>query len=78
MIRPEDILNLTRRRPFAPFRIHMSDGSSFEVRHPELAMVLQSRVVIGVPPADPERPPKELQFCSILHITRLEELPAAG
>ena len=40
-MRPQDILELLRTKPFRPFRIRMSDGQHFEVRHPELAMVDQ-------------------------------------
>ena len=72
-MRPEDVLQLLRRRPFEPFRIHVSDGSTFEVRHPELAIVERSKVIIGVPGRDgPEGPVERSVFCALIHITRLE------
>jgi hypothetical protein len=33
-------------RPFQPFAIHLADGRSFPVRHPEMAMlIVQGRIV---------------------------------
>jgi len=31
----EEILALLRTRPFVPFRIHLLDGTTYDVRHPE-------------------------------------------
>ncbi len=38
-MRPDDVLQMLRNRPFEPFRIHMSDGSEYVIRHPELSLV---------------------------------------
>ncbi len=72
-MRPEEVLGRLPKRPFEPFRIHVSDGSSFEVRHPELAIVERSKVVIGLPgPEGLESPVERSVFCALVHITRLE------
>ena len=72
---PQDVLQLLRKRPFEPFRIHLSDGSSFEIRHPELAIVERTKVIVGVPgPKGPEGPVERSVFCALLHITRAEPL----
>lgn len=79
MIKAEDILARTRRQPFVPFRIHMSDGSSYLVPHPEMALVSTRTVYVAVPPENgpwSERPPRDVQLCSILQITRVEEQEA--
>ena len=74
-MRPEDVLQLLRRRPFEPFRIHVSDGTKFEIRHPELAIVERSKVIIGVPgPEGLDGPVERSIFCALLHITQLEPL----
>lgn len=78
-MRPEDILKLLRKRPFDPFRIHLSDGSAFDVRHPELAIVERSTVVIGVPgPEGLEGPVERTVLCSLVHITRAERMNGMG
>jgi len=48
----DDMKALLTAQPFAPFRIHMSDGGSIEVRHPELVMTGRRYAVIGLPSPD--------------------------
>lgn len=77
-MRPEDLLALLRERPFRPFRLHLSDGSQYEVQHPEMALVGRSVVVVGVPgPEGPEGPAERLVNCALIHITRTEPLNGA-
>jgi hypothetical protein len=74
-MRPEDILRFLRARPFEPFRIHMSDGTTFEIAHPELAIVERSTVLVGVPgPQGPDGPVERTVFCALVHITRAEKV----
>ena len=74
-MRPEDILELVRTRPFRPFRIRMSDGQQFEVRHPELAMVGRSQVIIGIPATEgPDGTFERTVNCALLHITTTEQI----
>jgi hypothetical protein len=54
-MRSDDLLESLRRRPFRRFRLVLTDGRAFEVRHPELAIVGRSTVTIAlVRPRDPE------------------------
>jgi hypothetical protein len=71
--------NLLARRPFQPFRLVMSSGPTYEVRHPEMAMLTRTSIDVedGVP--------AEFKICSQLHVTAIEPLnqtpagsPAAG
>ncbi len=56
-MRPDDVLQLLRARPFEPFRISLSDGKQYEVRHPEMAIVSRSTVLVGIPgPRGPDGP----------------------
>lgn len=38
MVRPEDILEMLRATPFEPFRVYLTDGAVYEVRHPDRAI----------------------------------------
>lgn len=77
-MRPEDILTFLRARPFEAFRIHMSDGSSFDISHPELAIVERSKIIVGVPgPEGPDGPVERSVFCALIHITRAEKINGA-
>jgi hypothetical protein len=76
-MRPDDVLQLVRRRPFEPFRIHISDGTVYHIKGPEMAMVERSTVHVGV--ALPEQTDILVEVVvSLLHITRLEPMSAAG
>ncbi len=74
-MRPADVLEYVQKRPFEPFRITLTDGRTYDVRHPELAMVGRSSVVVGVPaPGDPQPVYDRALTISLLHVMQLERL----
>jgi hypothetical protein len=42
----DSVLEWMNRRPFRPFHFRLSNGDSYEVRHPELAAVSLTNVVV--------------------------------
>lgn len=77
---PSEILEALRERPFQPFRVFLSDGSSYDVPHPDLCMVGLTRVIIGIPgPKHPDGPTEAVVKCAPEHVTRIEpiEQPAS-
>ena len=44
----ETIRDLLKTTPFQSFRIHMSDGEAYEIRHPELAFLPPKSTVMHV------------------------------
>jgi len=78
-MRPEDLLELVRARPFEPFRLDLSDGVSFDIWHPDLAIVQRSKVTVGVPgPDGPNGPAEHTVDCALVHITRTEVINGAS
>lgn len=77
-MRAEDILELLRARPFVPLRFHMSDGQSYDVRHPEMVIVLRSRLVIGIGADSVMGIPERLEHCALVLIVRVEQLQASA
>ena len=75
-MRPDRIRELLRATPFQPIRVFLSDGSSYDVRHPELALVTRRHVLIALP-LENDRLPERYVTCDPLHITRIEPLEAA-
>jgi hypothetical protein len=71
-MRPDDLFEFTRKRPFAPYRICSSDGRTYDIRHPDQVIVLLSRVIIGVGGANGT--PDRAEHLSLIHIVRIEEL----
>jgi len=78
-MRPDDLLELLRAAPFEAFRIHLSDGAVFEIRHPDMAIVQRSKVTVAVPgPKGPDGPAERTVNCALVHITRTELLNGAA
>ncbi len=61
------------RRPFQPVRITLSSGLAFEIKHPEMAMLTRSSLLVGVNVAD-DGIPAEFKILSLLHVTAIEPL----
>jgi hypothetical protein len=74
----EDIQELVRRQPFRPFRITLTDGRTYDVRHPELAMVGRSTVAIGLPANGDETIYDRLVTVELLHIMQTEHVDTPG
>jgi len=74
-MRPEDVREFLRRQPFQPFRLTLTDGRTYDVMHPELAMVGRSWVQVGLArPGDPENIAERLISVSLLDIMQIEPL----
>lgn len=74
-MRPEDVQLELRKQPFRPFRIHLTDGTHFDILHPELAVVGLSSIFIGRPtPGVDKLFYDDYVFVSVQHITRIEPL----
>lgn len=72
-MRPDDIRGHLRAQPFRALRIDLSDGSSYEVRHPEMMFVTRTEVVIGLGGGDDELPERSV-YCDPVHITRIQPI----
>jgi len=75
-VAPAEILAELRQRPFASFRLHFSDGSSYDVRSAELCLVGVSAVIIGLTKAAGDELFERSVQLDPQHITRIEPLPA--
>jgi hypothetical protein len=64
---------LLTARPFRPFRLVMSSGQTYEVRHPEMALLTRTDILVGINQAD-DGIPAQFKICSLLHVTAIEPL----
>ena len=64
---------LLGQQPFRPFRLMMSGGQHYDVRHTEMAMLTRTSILVGVDIAD-DGVPAEFKICSLLHVTAVEPL----
>ena len=67
---------LMTNRPFKPFRIVMSSGQAYEVRHPEMALLTKTNILVGINETR-DGVPAEFKICSLLHVTAVEPLNVA-
>lgn len=74
-MRPEELRELIRRQPFMPMRLHLTDGKSYDIRHPENILVSRSYVHVGVDADSVTGVIGRVDFVSLLHIVRVEDMP---
>lgn len=74
MITAKQIRELLAAKPFKPFRICMSDGTHYDIANHDSAFVGKNTVEVGLN-LDPDGFAEYFARCSILHITRLVDLP---
>lgn len=67
--------DLMSRRPFQPFRLVMSSGQVYDVRHPEMAWLTRTSILVGIDDED-DGVPAEFKICSLLHVTAVEPISA--
>ncbi len=72
-MRAQRILAHLRKIPFVPIRVFISDGSTYDVRHPENAAVSSAEMVIGLEPFEDDVPHR-FAYCDPMHITRIEPI----
>jgi hypothetical protein len=71
-VKPEDLIELLEERPFVPLRLHMSNGRTHEVRHPEMAIVGEDVVALGISQEGREYP--RIRLVSLTHINEIEQV----
>ena len=76
MYRP-DVLKALKRVPFTPFRFHLSDGASFEVREPFHVQAELTQIAVGVDFDDEIGLPRRSVYLDPSHITRIEPIEGA-
>jgi hypothetical protein len=70
----EDLRDLLRARPFHPFRLHLTDGSTFDIAHPDLMIPGRRAAVLGVGGQPELGMPDRFVTITLLHIVRVETL----
>jgi len=73
---PEELRRTLKQQPFEPFRLVMTDGVSYEVRHPDLLLVGKRTVVVGLVGDGAQEYFEQTIKVDLLHIIRLEPIGA--
>jgi hypothetical protein len=73
----ETLRKYRRQEPFQPLRVHLAFGGAVDVRHPQLLLVTDKLVMLGIPSPDhPELPDvfKDFKLVCPDEIARIELL----
>jgi hypothetical protein len=63
------------RSPFQPVKLTLSSGQSFEIRHPEMALLPRTSILIGIDLAE-DGVPAEFKIVSLLHVASMKPIPS--
>ncbi len=71
----EELQTIARRQPFEPFRVILTTGETYDIRHPDLIMVGRRSATIGVT----KKPDRTVYGVTIqvdlLHVVGFESMP---
>ena len=70
----EELRDILRQQPFEPFRLVMTDGEGYDIRHPDLLLVGVRTAVVGLT-GDPGKTFYERTVkVDLAHVVRLKPL----
>lgn len=72
----DELLRHLQRRPFQAFRLHLTDGANYEIRHPEMMMVGLQEAEIGIPAVPAVPIYGRIVTIALPHVVRLEPIAA--
>lgn len=73
-MKPEEIEQLLKFRPFEPFAIHFSDGRFIEVTHPESVVLHRNKMEHGTPIKNGSLILDKVEYFSYIHVVSVEVL----
>ncbi|HZW09878.1 MAG TPA: hypothetical protein VFF69_08235 [Phycisphaerales bacterium] len=76
-MRPDEMKSILDQRPFVPVRLHMTNGETVDVTHPEAAVVTKSAVFLGTG-IDERGVADRIIWYNLVHIVKVEQLSGEG
>jgi hypothetical protein len=73
----EELHEAARRQPFEPFRVILTTGAAYDIRHPDLILVGRRSAVIGTTNEPDGTAYDRTVKVDLLHVVATEELPIA-
>jgi hypothetical protein len=74
-MRHQELQAAARRQPFEPFRLILTTGATYDIRHPDLFMVGLHSAIIGIARAPDDTVYHRTVKVDLLHVVGVEELP---
>jgi hypothetical protein len=73
---PEELKDVLKQQPFEPFRLVLTDGIGYDIRHPDLLWVGKRTAYVGLTGQPGQTLFERSVRVDLLHITRIEPLDA--
>jgi len=74
----EELREAARRQPFQPFRLILTTGDAYDIRHPDLIMVGRRSAVIGVANTPTAAVYDRTVKVDLLHVVGIEDLSSSS
>jgi hypothetical protein len=72
---PDELHQAIKKQPFTPVRLHMSNGRTHDVKHPDDAIIGDEVLALGVYDEGADWP--RIRLLSIININEVEALASA-
>ena len=72
MVKRDDMITLLRAAPFVPFKLHVSNGEVFDIRHPDMAAPTFEWVHVFVAPANNPDGFEKFVLVQLAHVVKME------
>jgi len=70
----EELHEVARRQPFEPFRLILTTGATYDIRHPDLIMVGRRSAIIGLTNKEDGTVYDRTIKVDLLHVVGIQEL----
>ena len=74
---PEELRDTLKHQPFEPFRLVLTDGEGYDIRHPDLLLIGKRSAIVGLAGSGDEPYYERTVKVDLLHISRIEPLSNA-
>ena len=71
----EEVYEAARQQPFEPFRLILTTGAVYDIRHPDLIMVGRRSAIVGVTNEANGAVYDRTIKVDLLHVVAIEKLP---
>ena len=70
-MRFNELYSVLHNVPFKPFRIQLTNGQSHVIRHPDIAWLKRTSILIGLASGQDDIPDDHIE-CDLLHVVAIE------
>ncbi len=74
----KELQEVARKQPFEPFRLILTTGATYDIRHPDLIMVGRRSATIGIAEDATSKVYDRTLKVDLLHVVGVEELPSSS